>query len=311
MPASFSALAITLAPRSWPSNPGLAITIRMGLLRLEAIIATGAFGGDQPQPEVAPDSFGVALARVAVAPGARQLEGHYVAVVQVDRSLATDLALSVGSGVDHRPAQLAGAPAEEPEGREPVALRQVGELDRFAQDAHVAAHAQSAALLTGAGRVGDEAEALHDHRGVGLDRLDGDVGGVVGRAHGFAAVLGGAAADAAVDQLVAHEPPPPDRIPGSEGGVAEMAVGGGHRLRQRRRERAQDDLEDAAADRRARTAARRPWGIEKAALGRHDLDRAQGARVHGAVGVGEALDGGVHIGPRVVEVAVQSRLGLR
>src|SRR3954466_13285660 len=44
MPASRSARATTLAPRSWPSRPGLATTTRMRLAELVTRVSKGASG---------------------------------------------------------------------------------------------------------------------------------------------------------------------------------------------------------------------------------------------------------------------------
>src|SRR5579871_2112460 len=109
MPASSSALAITLAPRSWPSRPGLATTTRIGCWSrvVDAIHLPRRLGADEAEPHVAAHRLGVALARIAVAARARQLERHHVAVLEVDRGLAADLALALGAGVDDRPPDLA------------------------------------------------------------------------------------------------------------------------------------------------------------------------------------------------------------
>src|SRR5579884_2654961 len=252
MPASRRALATTLAPRSWPSRPGLAITIRIGrrspvigqLLGGEAVDLERLSRGDVAQADVAADQLPVPLPGVAVAAPAGQPEADHVPVAEVDRGLAPDLVGALGVGVDDGAAERPGTAAEEPEGREAVPLGEVGELDLLAQDADVAADAEAAPVAPGPARVGQVLEALDDHRGALLHRLDRDVGGVVGRGHAVAAVPGGAGPGAAVDQLVADEAAAAARVDGPEGGVAEVADGGGDRLGQGRGQRPQDDLED-------------------------------------------------------------------
>ena len=89
-----------------------------------------------------------------------------------------------------------------------------------------------------------------------------------------------------------------------------MRGGGGHALGQRRGQRTQHGLEHAIGDDRAGPAAGRRPRVEERALGRLDRDRAEGAVVLGAVGVGQALHGGVAVGARVVDVGVEARLRL-
>src|SRR5918912_1952376 len=110
MPASLSALATTLAPRSCPSSPGLATTTRMGgvtafiegrgprkIARFFGVEArawqrrrgwVGSPSRDQTEAAVLFDELRVSLGRITVASGAGQLEGDHVAAAEVDRGLA-------------------------------------------------------------------------------------------------------------------------------------------------------------------------------------------------------------------------------
>src|SRR5260370_19290783 len=113
----------------------------------------------------------VALERIAVAAGARLLEGYDIAVGELARLLAVD-ALLARARVDHRRGERTRLAAEEPVRREPLTLREIRQLALVGQEAQVAPGAAAAAELPRPGRVADELEALDDDRLAGLLGLD-------------------------------------------------------------------------------------------------------------------------------------------
>src|SRR3979409_758812 len=97
MPASRSAAATTLAPRSWPSRPGLATRTRMG--RIVPINLAGA----PPARQLAPPRHEEHFAR---APGERAIPEAVVRLLHDEAGVETELSETRG-GVQAN-AMLAG-----------------------------------------------------------------------------------------------------------------------------------------------------------------------------------------------------------
>src|SRR3989440_11657024 len=95
----------------------------------------------------------VALERIAVAAGARLLEGYDIAVGELARLLAVD-ALLARARVDHRRGERTRLAAEEPVRREPLTLGEIRQLALVGEEAQVAPDAAAAAKRSRPGRVG-------------------------------------------------------------------------------------------------------------------------------------------------------------
>src|SRR3989440_2490353 len=132
----------------------------------------------------------VALERIAVAAGARLLEGYDIAVGELARLLAVD-ALLARARVDHRRGERTRLAAEEPVRREPLTLGEIRQLALVGEEAQVAPDAAAAAKRSRPGRVADELEALDDHRLEDLHPPDGYVSRIERVRHRHAAEHGG------------------------------------------------------------------------------------------------------------------------
>src|SRR5207248_1689720 len=183
----------------------------------------------------------VALERIAVAAGARLLEGYDIVVGELARLLAVD-ALLARARVDHRRGERTRLAAEEPVRGEPLTLGEIRQLALVGEEAQVAPDAAAAAKRSRPGRVADELEALDDDGLVRLLGLDGDVGRIERVRHRLAAVSGGARARAREHQLVGDEAAPARAVPAAERRVGEVRGRRRHALGQRGGQRADDRL---------------------------------------------------------------------
>src|SRR6267378_6072260 len=161
----------------------------------DAVALARGLDRDVVVPHVLQHRPRIALERIAVAAGARLLEGYDIAVGELARLLAVD-ALLARARVDHRRGEGTRPAAEEPIRREPLTLGEIRQLALVGQEAQVAPDAAAAAERSRPGRVADELEALDDDRLVGFLGLDGDVGRIERVRHRLAAVFGGARARA-------------------------------------------------------------------------------------------------------------------
>src|SRR2546425_3930508 len=218
----------------------------------DAVLLARGLDRDVVVEHVLQHRFRIALERIAVAAGARLLERDDIGVRELARLLPVHDLLA-RPRVDDRAREGAGLAAEEPVGREPLALGEIRQLALVGQEAQVAPDAAAAAEPAGPRRVADELEALDDERLVRLLRLDRDVGRVERVRHRLAAVLRGARARPRQHELVRHEAARARAVPAAERRVGEVRRGGGHPIGQRGRERADDRLERTVADDRART----------------------------------------------------------
>src|SRR5262249_33065281 len=159
------------------------------------------------------DERAVALARVAVAAGARRHDGHRLP--GAEEHLRPRRRRDAGAVDDVAPAAL--APAEESPGRRAAA----GSVDEgvafVALRAERAPAPKAAAPLAGPARVLDQRVALDDERVLGLQRLDGQVRRVRDvHVHSVEPVLGRAGAGAAADRLEVDVEPAGARIDAAE-----------------------------------------------------------------------------------------------
>src|SRR2546421_182098 len=95
----------------------------------------------------------IALEGIAVAAGARLLEGYDIAVGELARLLAVD-ALLARARVDHRRGERTRLTAEEPVRREPLTLGEIRQLALVGQEAQVAPDAAAAAERSRPRKVG-------------------------------------------------------------------------------------------------------------------------------------------------------------
>src|SRR5437879_4886834 len=232
----------------------------------DAVALAGGLDRDVVVQHVLQHRSRIALEGIAVAAGARLLEGYDIAVGELARLLAVD-ALLARARVDHRRGERTRLAAEEPVRREPLTLGEIRQLALVGEEAQVAPDAAAAAKRSRPGRVADELEALDDDGLVRLLGLDGDVGGVERVRHRLAAVSGGARARAREHQLVGDEAAPARAVPAAERRVGEVRGRRRHAPGQRGGQGADDRLERAIADDRARAAARGRARIQERALG--------------------------------------------